>query len=98
MEMLKAKKHFNNVDWNEVKSHIEMKDIRKNLRQYTNLHLVNEEGDNVTTNPIEMPPTAPIPQCNGVHIQANTKHTTSDGSHDNDSSDSDSHSHRDHYT
>lgn len=56
IEMLKKKKHFNNVDWHELKNEINMKDIRKNLRQYTNLHLVNDEDD-VTNNPIEMPPT-----------------------------------------
>lgn len=42
IEILKQKRHFNNVDWITLKKNIEMTDLKKKFKRYRNLHL---DGD-----------------------------------------------------
>ena len=43
IEKLKLKKHFNNVKWPKVKEAVRMHDLKKQFRQYENLHLHGQE-------------------------------------------------------
>jgi len=45
MNVLKEKRHFNNVDWTTLRASIDMKELREQFKRYENLHLDgNVEG------------------------------------------------------
>ena len=53
MALLKQKKHFNNVDWKSVMKQVEMKDLRKNLMRYQDLHLEKTDIERMGDSHIE---------------------------------------------
>lgn len=39
IEVLKGKKHFNNIDWVKLRDSVRMHDLKRQFKQYENLHL-----------------------------------------------------------
>ena len=46
IEILKTKRHYNNVDWQELRNHVQMEGIKKRLEQFKKLNIMETTSDN----------------------------------------------------
>lgn len=54
IEVLKTKKHFNHVDWKDVKSVVQMNEIKERFRKYRELHLDGDQEKIDLYNPLNL--------------------------------------------
>mmetsp|Transcript_29366 Transcript_29366/g.44332 ORF Transcript_29366/g.44332 Transcript_29366/m.44332 type:complete len:110 (+) Transcript_29366:1886-2215(+) len=64
---MKAKRHFNHVDWVKMKDNVRLQDLKNRLKRYQNLHL---EG-----NDINQPETLGVTTINSKIAQAEQEMT-----------------------